>query len=355
MTIDDLMSKLEDAEARERLDAAGFHAMLGRLPEQSRIAWKMGLEADLGEVRRPDRVVLIGLGGSAIGADVAATLATELSATPVQVVRNYHLPPLTSDTLVILCSFSGNTEEALQAFEEVTTAGAQGIAITTGGKLKELATAAGMPLITYEWAGPPRTGLGYGVFLPLAILRRLEVLELSDADVEDGLAALDRATQAYGLEGDPNEAKRLAAWLYGGVPAIIGPDIMEVAARRWAGEMSENAKQVAAAHGLPEFNHNQVEAAARPTEADPLRFVFLDAPVAHPRNRLRARKTAELIGAAGREAQVVDAGGDTPLAAILASCVLGSWTSYYLALLRDEEPAPVPIMEQLKRTLAGAG
>jgi len=298
-------------------------------------------------------VILAGVGGSAIGADVAATLATDLCATPVQVVRNYHLPPLEAGTLVILCSFSGNTEETLAAFDTVAASAATGIAITTGGQLARQARAAGMPVISYAWDGPPRTGLGFGVFIPLAILHRLGILELSERDLAGGFAALDRAVEVYGLGTAANRAKSLGAWLHGGVPAVIGADMLEVAARRWAGEMSENAKQVAAAYGIPEFNHNQLEAAARAgAEVGPLRFIILDAPPVHPRNRLRVSQTAEMMLAAGRQVQVANAGGSTPIEAILAACSLGSWTSYYLGLLRGVDPAPLTVMDRLKRVLA---
>ncbi|MCK9494240.1 MAG: SIS domain-containing protein [Dehalococcoidia bacterium] len=354
MTTDDPLLKLEDAQVRQRVDPSGFHRLLERLPEQAREAWRMGLAADLGATpKRPSRVLLVGLGGSAIGADVAATVATDLSTTPVQVIRNYHLPPLDQDTLVILCSFSGNTEETLAAFDAVAEAGARGIAITTGGVLKSRALAAGMPTFSYDWPGPPRTGLGYSVFILLGILRRLEVIAIDDAEIEGGFGALDRATAAYAVESDANRAKTIGAWLHGGVPAIIGADMLEVAARRWAGEISENAKQVSAAYGIPEFNHNQLEAAARAgAEVGPLRFVILDAPVVHPRNRLRVTQTAEMMLAAGRQVQIANAGGNTPIEAILGACALGSWTSYYLGLLRDEDPAPMTVMDRLKRVLA---
>ncbi len=355
MTADrpEAIERLRDDALRARVDPSGFHALLEGLPAQAREAWRLGMEAPLPGLRRVDRVLLAGVGGSAIGADVAATLASDRCATPVRVVRNYHLPPLTAETLVILCSFSGNTEETLAAFEAVEASPAQGIAITTGGTLAARARAAGMPVFTYQWPGPPRTGLGYGALVPLAILRRLGVLDITDAEVAGGIAAMERAVEEYGLGQAESHAKRLAAWLDGGVPAIIGADLLEVAARRWAGEMSENAKQVAAAYAIPEFNHNQLEAVARPdAHVDPLRFVLLDAPPVHPRNRLRVTQTAEMMQAAGRHVQIADAGGETPLEAILASASLGSWTSYYLGLLREVDPAPLTVMDRLKRALA---
>jgi len=352
--VTDTSGLLDDVEHRERVDPSGFHRLLEQLSQQARDAWHLGLDADLGGLSAaPQRVLLVGLGGSAIGADVAATLASELSPTAVQVVRNYHMPPLTSGTLVILLSFSGNTEEPLTAFETVAASDARGMVITTGGMLGERARAAGMPLLTYEWAGPPHTGLGFGVFNLLAIFQRLGILTLSDDDVDRAISAVDRGTVAYGLAAEANDAKAIATWLHGGVPAIIGADMLEVAARRWAGEMSENAKQVAAAYGIPEFNHNQLEAAARADgDAGSLRFVILDAPAVHRRNRLRVTQTAEMLAAGGRMVRVADAGGETSIEAILAACTLGSWTSYYLSLLRGVDPAALTMMDRLKRALA---
>src|SRR5690606_21604847 len=108
-------------------------------------------DAELGPLTAcPDRILLVGVGGSAIGADVAASLARDHSTTPVQVIRNYHLPPLTSSTLVILCSFSGNTEEVLTAFDLLEQSDARGIVITTGGRLGARATASGLPVLSYE-------------------------------------------------------------------------------------------------------------------------------------------------------------------------------------------------------------
>jgi glucose/mannose-6-phosphate isomerase len=112
---------------------------------------------------------------------------------------------------------------------------------------------------------------------------------------------------------------------------------------------------MAAAYSLPEFDHNQVEAAAAARgDIGTFRFVILDAPIAHPRVRLRVRETAAMLSAAGHDVRVVDAGGETVLEAILAASSLGTWTSYYLSLLRGVEPTPVPVMEALKVRLAGA-
>lgn len=346
------LARLADPALRARVDISGFHALIEGLPAQARAAWQLGMSIDLAPLHPPTQVYLAGMGGSAIGADMVATLAMRSGIQPVTAVRQYRLPPLTPDTLVILSSFSGNTEEVLSVLDQVQAEGAQAVALATGGRLADRARAAGIPLATYSWDGPPRTALGYGLFIPLAILCRLQVITLSDAEVDAAFTALDRAVESFGFHRPGNLAQLTAAWLEHGTPLIVGPDLLAVAAVRWAGEFAENAKRVAAAFALPEFDHNQIEAAAvGDPDAAALRFVLLDAPAVHVRNRLRVTHTADLIRAAGREVRVFDAGGLSPLEAILSASSLGTWASYYLALLREVDPAPVPFMEQLKRSL----
>ncbi len=210
-----------------------------------------------------------------------------------------------------------------------------------------------MHLVQYQWPGPPRTGFGFGVFIPLAILSRLGLVSLSAEEVEAAFAILERQIEQLGPGTAANEAEEIAEWLHGGLPAIIGADLLDVAALRWAGELSENAKQMAASYSIPEFDHNQLEAGANPSgDSGAFRFVLLDAPPVYPRNRLRVQQTASLLTAAGRDVRVVDVGGETPLEAVLAACSLGSWTSYYLSRLRGVEPASNTVMDQLKAQLA---
>jgi glucose/mannose-6-phosphate isomerase len=341
-----------------------FERLIARLPEQSRLAWELGNSCALPatEATReragsswPHRVFVVGMGASAIGADIVATIAARHTSIPVAVVRDYELPPLDSDTLVLLSSFSGNTEETLEAAEETARAGAAGIAITTGGRLPPFAEEHGLDLVTYTWDRPPRTALGFGVYVPLAILERLGVFALPGEDIEASFAAVEAVTTRSVPDAAENDARELAAWLNGGVPAILGPGFLEVAARRWAGEIGENSKLVAAWYGMPEFNHNLFEPAAIPgNDIGPLRFLILDAAPVYGRNRVRLEHTAAMLRDAGREVRVVDAGGDSPLAAIMASCALGTWTSYYLALLRGVDAASVEMMEHLKVRLAEA-
>lgn len=336
--------------------ASRFRRLLEGLPQQAREAWALGRDWPLPpSLHRPSRVVLAGLGGSAIGADVVATLARLRSGVAVEVIRDYTVPRLDADGLLVACSLSGETEETLAAFEAAAAGPGMRLALTTGGRLAAAADAAGAPLIRYTWDGPPRTGFGYGVFTLLAVLTRLEALALEASEIERALTTLEEATTCYAAV-TPNLAGNVAEALGTRIPVIVGADCLEVAARRFATEVNENAKQWAFAAALPEFDHNALQALAAPEGApDTIATLILDAPAVHPRNRLRVRETAAAIERAGGHVRVIDAGGDTPFDAILRACTLGSWVSYYLARQRGVDPLAVPLIEAFKRRMATDG
>lgn len=342
----DALTRLDDPALIERGDPEGFHRLLRALPASAREAWQRGSEWPLPpSMPAVSRVLFVGVGGSAIGGDIIAALAGGSSDVPVHVVRQYEIPPIDGHTLVIASSFSGNTEETLAAYEAAR--GATRIALTTGGELARRAERDGVPVFTYSWDGPPRTGLGFGVFATLAILNRIGVLHVSSSEVNVTLASLERHVAQWTPDVPSNQAKRIGYALYDRAALVIAPGALEVTARRWASEISENAKQWALAAGLPEFNHNLLEAAAV-APMPGLGVVLLDSPLAHERNRLRVRVTAQLLRDAGSPVEVVELPGQSILETIMLGCALGSWSSYYLALLRGVDPHLVPVMEGLK-------
>ncbi len=344
------LARLDDPALIERVDPAGFHRLLRALPSSAAEAWRRGSEWPLApSLRTPAKVLFAGVGGSAIGGDVVATLAGVASNIPVQVVRQYEPPPVDEHTLVIASSFSGNTEETLAAYE--ASQGAMRLALTTGGELARRAERDGVPTFTYAWDGPPRTGLGFGVFATLAILSRLGVFHQPPHEVEATIEAMETYTAQWTPEVPGNEAKRIGRAMFDRATMVIAPGALEVTARRWAGEIAENAKQWALAAGLPEFTHNLLEAAG--VRGLPgLGVVLLDSPIAHERNRLRIRETARLLRDAGTTVEVVELPGRTMLETIMLGCALGSWSSYYLALLRGVDPYPIPVMDTLKARLS---
>src|SRR5437899_3710204 len=201
-------------ESVERIRAADPEDMLGRikeLPKQIQGAWQATRAAQLppayGDVRN---ITVIGMGGSAIGGDLAAALLADELKVPMSVHRDYGLPAYVGrDSLVIASSYSGNTEETLSSFEEARKRGAKVLVLTTGGKLAELARASGYPLVTFSYKARPRATLGYSLGLVLGALFRMGFVRDLSADIEAALGDLARLDERVHEGAKTNEAKKL--------------------------------------------------------------------------------------------------------------------------------------------------
>ena len=349
----------EDATPERAAPGAhDFAALVAGLPEQAAEAWDAGRAWASGlALPTPRRVVCAGMGGSAIGAEIAAVLAASRSAVPVEVVRDYEPPVLGEASLFVACSFSGETEEVLAAWEAAAAAGAARVAVTTGGTLARLAARDGAPVFAFRFAGPPRAAFGWGVFPLLALLRRAGALALDDAEASAAIAALAacRDASAPGAPPPANEARRIAGRLAGRAPVVLGAGALRVAARRWAAQIAENAGQWAFAEALPEADHNLVAGFARPPGvASRLCAVLLDAPSSHPRHRRRVALTARELERAGVACEVVRVEGAGVLDTALRASYLGDWASYYLALANGADPLDVAPIDRVKAALGGA-
>ena len=351
------MSTLDEPGLYPRLDPGEVRHLIAALPEQARTAWGAGQEWEIpASLHTPRRVVVVGMGGSAIGADVVAALAARSSVVPVQVQRGYTPPVTDEDTLVVACSFSGETEETLAAFGGGGPA--MRLAIGTGGALAAMAAERGYALFRYAWDGPPRTAFAYGLFPLLAILRRLGAITIADEDVElalEGLAASMRNWEP-GVPEDRNQAKRLAVRVAGRAPVVIGAGFLAVAATRWAAQVNESAGQWAFAAALPEVDHNLIVGFGAPSELrEQLHALLLDAAPVHDRNRLRVRLTAQRLEDAGVSHDVVLVGGETMFDSLLRACYLGDWVSLYLAMLNEVDPLAIRPIDEVKAALSGRG
>ncbi len=342
---------LDTVEVYARLDPDGMGAAIAGLGDQLRSAWAHGRAWEPpASFSTPSRVVVVGMGGSAIGADIASTLARIASPIPVEIVRNYTAPPTAPGTLTIASSVSGNTEETLAAFEGARQGPGMHLAITGGGALAALE----VPRLQYDWPFHPRAALGWGLMPLAAVLTRLGVLAIDDAEVTATTGAIDTcaAEWATTIPTANNLAKQIASRLHGSLPVFPGTDLLEVAARRWAGQMQENAKQWAFATALPEMDHNFLNGFGLPRPTTPqLHVLFLDALSAHPRNRRRVELTGQSLDEAGIAHSTQVFGGERPLETLLRACSLGDWVSYYLAMLNGVDPSDTRPIETFKERM----
>lgn len=348
---------LNDYISFQNIDKQNYLAEIENLPSQLENAYQHGLSLSLPVWQGIRKVLIAGMGGSAIGADLLAAYASPLCSVPIVVQRNYSLPAWAKgpETLVIASSHSGNTEETLAAFEQASTRDCHILVLCTGGKLAAAAQASNVTLWTFEHHGQPRAAVGYSFGLLLALLYRLGVLPDPTSELAGTVEAM--RTQQISLQANlpvvRNPAKRLAGQLMGRWVMVFGADILEPVARRWKTQLNELAKAWAQFEVLPEADHNALAGLMQPENSlSNAMALFLRAPSYHPRNLLRTELTEQAYMLEGLNTDFVDALGETLLAQQWTALHLGDYMAYYLAMLYDTDPTPIQALEGFKKQLA---
>jgi glucose/mannose-6-phosphate isomerase len=348
---------LDDLGIYHKDDPDGMLARIKELPDQCRQAWQKVMDFDLpAGYAGIDRVVVLGMGGSAIGGDLVRSLVENECKVPVIVHRDYGLPAFVSErTLVIGSSYSGNTEETLSGFEAALKTRAKKIVMTTGGKLEQMAAAAKVPVFKIVYTAQPRAALGFSFIPTLGVLQKLGFIKDKSVEVAETVRVLEDLASRLD-EKSPlarNPAKQLAQRLRGRLPVIYGAGIAAEAAHRWKTQINENAKAWAFYEVFPELNHNATVGFQFPPEVVlTLRVVMLRSPLFNERVKLRYQVTAELLERAGVAFEYVDGEGKSALSQMVSLVSVGDYTSYYLAILNRTDPSPVKVIDYLKSQLA---
>jgi glucose/mannose-6-phosphate isomerase len=330
---------------RDRLRGLGPQC-LAAFQEASRLALPPAYQ----DVRQ---VVVSGMGGSAVGGDLLGGLAHQQGTpVPIGAWRDSRLPAWVGpQTLVIASSYSGDTRETLLAFEDALHKGARLVALTSGGRLGALARHHRVPLLEVPYRGEPRTALGYSFVAPLALLSGLGLFPDCSAALQEAAKLLEQMAAELGEEipERANPAKALARRLWGRLPVVYGGGFLAGVARRWKTELNENAKTWALAEALPEAVHNSVQAFSLPTALRRhVTVVFLRPRLLPAELQAQYGPVRELLAQAGIPTLEVECRGGSPLAHLLTAAYVGSWTSYYLALLYRRDPSPTPAIAALK-------
>jgi glucose/mannose-6-phosphate isomerase len=346
---------LDDIDAIQRIDRHDARGVLAGFPAQCRRARELRASPAIA-VARPRVVVMVGMGGSAAGADLLAACAAETIEVPVLVHRGYGLPATAGrEALVIASSYSGDTAEVLSAVEVALARRVAVVIITSGGALGALAAERGLPRVMLPTGLMPRMALGYLVFPALGVLGDAGVPVAADADVDETLQVVDdqAADLVPAMGTDKNEGKRLALAIDRRLPAIYGGPLTAVAAYRWKTDLEENAKRLALAGAVPEMNHNEIEIWRGPGARE-LHAVLLREDGEPPEIARRFTLMRELLEPTAGGVSEAWARGRSRLARLLSLLYLGQWVSYYAAMLRDTDPWPVPMLTEVKERLSAA-
>ncbi|MBI4733075.1 MAG: bifunctional phosphoglucose/phosphomannose isomerase [Chloroflexi bacterium] len=346
---------LDDLSTIKQLDTLNMLGEIDNLPAQLEKAWKLGQHQDAGHASSVtcERVLISGMGGSAIGADLVAAYVSKVCPVPVVVHRDYNLPAWARgpETLFIASSHSGNTEETLDSFDAALKAGCRVLAICTGGELEKRAHSAGVPVWKFEHTGQPRAAVGYSFGLLLAAFARLGLIVDPEEELLEAVAGM--RSQQERLRADvpvvQNPAKRMAGQLVERWVNVYGSGILAPVARRWKGQVNEIAKAGAGFEVLPEADHNALAGTLKPSEVLSRTFsLFLRAPSDHPRNRLRSDLTRKTMMLEGLSTDFYDAQGNSPLAQMWTAIHFGDYMAFYLALAYGVDPTPVTALQDFK-------
>ena len=303
----------------------------------------------------PEGLVLCGMGGSAVGGELAVAATGRRARRPLRVSRDYELDPWIGAGALVLCSsYSGYTEETLACFAAAGAVGASRVALTTGGALADSARAEGVPVIGVPSGLQPRAAVAYTT---VGALECVAACGAGDPPAEEVRAAgrlLETLIEEWGPDApEGSEAKAIARGLAGALPVVYGAGATVAAARRWKSQLNENAKLPAFASVLPEADHNELIGYERARGLAPLHAVFLGDEGQRPELRRRLELTAEVVEAT-RAAGVtrVEARGNTALERLLSLVLLGDLVSVYLAVLAGVDPTSVLALESFKERLA---
>ncbi len=309
-------------------------------------------EVDISHDTPITRVVVAGMGGSALAANFVQTWPGLI--VPFEVIRDYALPAWVDEyTLVIASSYSGNTEETVDAVTQAKTLGAQIAIVAAGGKLAELAQANQYPFAKLPGGLQPRMAPFYNFKALLTILEGYGLINGCLDAIEATARKMQNTTKSWQADVPTakNQAKQLAELCAGKTPIIYAGPKLYPAAYKWKINFNENSKNTAWCNQLPEFNHNELLGWTSHPIEKPFAIIDLISSFEHPQVLKRFEMTDRLLSGQRPKAIEVYAQGDTLLEQLLWVIALGDMTSLYLAFLNGLNPSPVDLMDKFKKAL----
>jgi glucose/mannose-6-phosphate isomerase len=335
------------------IDLGDMLGAIQKLPGQLDKAFFLGRDFSLPENKEFDRIIIAGMGGSAIGADLLVAYAFPDLRIPTFILRDYQLPGWATgkNCLVICSSHSGNTEETNSVLSQAIERKCTIVVITTGGKLFSTASDNGIVAWKFKHVGQPRTAVGFSFGLLLRLFTRLSIIPEQDEVIKTAVLAMNE----LGKEIDAavpivnNPAKRTAEQLVDQHVSVFGAEHLSPVARRWKTQINELAKCWAQYEFIPEADHNTLAGVLQPSKMLPKIFtVFLNSNHYHPRNKKRMNLTLAEFMVAGLCTDQIDFSADEKMAEMWKAILFGDYVSYYLAMMYEIDPTPVEAIESLK-------
>lgn len=345
-------SKLK--ELGEKLDERKMIDLVASIPSHMSDGWAIGGEFAAGlKKTSASRIVVCGMGGSAIGGDMVRSALGDRLSVPLVANRSYRVAPsLIKDAVFVFSSYSGNTAETLSAYDSVRKSGRPSFAITSGGELGSRCEADGVPVCKIPGGMPPRSAISYSFFPLLRILTALGLADVTEGEYEEARKTLAKLSDTYQSDDPANRAASLAYELVGKLPFMYSTGgLMEAVARRWCTQINENSKSLAHYAVLPELTHNEIVGwEALPELRDNIVIVRLDDEDDDPMAKRQADIAMEVVEPHCAGMVTLSASG-CRMTRILSMMMLGDFVSVYLGYLNGVDPTPVKNIDLLKGRL----
>ena len=354
------------------LDKANMIELLEEFPQKMRDALRLGEEFSVPANFLPastsnsvstsaftgnfKNIVILGMGGSAIGGDLLSDYLADEFAIPIVVIRGYDIPKFVDeDSLVFAVSYSGNTEETISALKKCLDAKARVIALTSGGKFAALVRENNFPVIKVPARIQPRAAISYLFFPILKALERLGLIKERGGEIEETYNILQELSREYGAKSpsENNLAKKVASRLYQHLPLVYGSKgLLEAVAMRWKTQINENSKWPCFWNVFPELDHNEIVGYEIENNINQqVKIIYLQDKEGLLRVEQRRKITRKIIEDKVAEFIVCPTKGKGKMARMFSLIYLGDLVSYYLAILNQVDPSPVACIEDLKKEL----
>lgn len=334
------------------------HQSILKLHEQSKSAWQAVNDLVFSAPKiNIANIVVAGMGGSTLGAHLLRSALEKYISVPLVIVNDYQLPQyVNSHTLVIVSSYSGNTEETVSALNDAVAKNAQIFVMASGGKLLDLAKTKN--LLHYEideTANPskqPRYGLGYGIFGILTLLIKLKLISLKNEEVENILEQIADTEQGIGESFSKFDPKKIAKSLKNKIPIVVAGEFLVGNAHILQNQFNESSKTFAAYFILPELNHHLLEALNKPKKlSKKIHFLFLTSSLYSQKLSNRVKNTATILQKFNIGYTMIEATERDQFLAALNMIAGGGLLSLELAKQNKVDPSPVPVVEMFKKML----
>lgn len=351
---------LDDINIYKNLDTSNIFSSIGKLPDQINFSWNETdkvLDKCNIDFKSISNIVFSGMGGSALGAKFVKSLFLNQIRTPLEIVNDNKMPFFANaNTLTIISSYSGNTKETVEALHDAVSKNNKIIGITAGGELEELFTRFGISFLKIDPSlnpcGQPRLGVGYTIGFFLKILQKSGTLSIDNESIENAIKTCGVYLENFDIRipHDTNPAKKLAFLMKNKAIVLVASKHLVGVTQVMKNQINENAKAFAVNFEVPELDHHLLEGLKNPGEMSKLgHFVLLQSKNYDGDTKKRFKIVADILEKQGYTQSFYETRSENKIDDAFECLTLGSFVSYYLAILYNQNPTPIPWVDYFKK------